>query len=232
MAKISYLNLVNRILRRINAGEISAVDGMSGKAKLIGNMLNEGQLVIMQEADWYDLYATDTFVTADGTDEYPAPADLNKMIGLTDVTNNRPLIEATVRGMDAADPNADSNSLPTHFAMQGTNYRLFPIPNGAYTIRERYWKIPAVMSADEATSDLNEELEVALITWAWAEMSFYMNSFEKAAALMNVYNNKLIPQAMKSNRKRIDKLDIFGPPDVSRYGIQPALLGGRYPRGY
>ncbi len=63
MAKTSYLNLVNRILRRINQATISVVTAATGQALIIANLINEAQLQLFSEEDWYSLFSNRVFKT-------------------------------------------------------------------------------------------------------------------------------------------------------------------------
>ena len=94
-----------------------------------------------------------------GTGEYAVASDFGRTLDLIDVSNNILLTEDMSRLMDGADPDGDYTGNPTHFTLQGSNYRLFPIPNGIYTIRDRYWKQPTALSTNAGTSDLPLELE-------------------------------------------------------------------------
>ena len=56
MAKTSYLNLTNKVLRQINQTAITDVTAATGHALLITNYLNEAQIDIYNEANWYSLF--------------------------------------------------------------------------------------------------------------------------------------------------------------------------------
>lgn len=63
MAKASYLELVNRILRRISQTEITDISTANGHAEIIGNLYNEAQNELFTETNWYSLYTMRTFQT-------------------------------------------------------------------------------------------------------------------------------------------------------------------------
>jgi hypothetical protein len=56
MAKLTYLQLVNRILPKITQSAITDVTAATGKALLIANYINEAQTFLLSQADWYSLY--------------------------------------------------------------------------------------------------------------------------------------------------------------------------------
>lgn len=61
MAKTSYLNLTNKILRQINQTAITDVTAATGHALLITNYLNEAQISIYNEVNWYSLFKSRVF---------------------------------------------------------------------------------------------------------------------------------------------------------------------------
>jgi|TARA_R100001530_G_scaffold27609_1_gene22000 hypothetical protein len=65
MAKRTYLEMHNIILRRINEDDISDVTTTTGKASIIGDLINEGQNMLFAESNWYPLYKERIFQTSD-----------------------------------------------------------------------------------------------------------------------------------------------------------------------
>jgi hypothetical protein len=64
MAKLTYLQLINRVLKRITQPEISTVTGVSGHAKIVGELINEAQNELWTEAtNWHSLFTMRTFTT-------------------------------------------------------------------------------------------------------------------------------------------------------------------------
>lgn len=283
MAKTSYLNLTNKILRRINQAAISDVTAATGHALIIMNFINEAQNELFTEANWYSLYTTRAFSTVtytastiafnnanpdtitdsasgfgsfeNGTEilisgsssndgaytintaaagtltlqtadsltaesvgnsivvtviSYPVASDFGRTIDLIDTTNNWLLTEDATRGMDEADPDADYTGNPTHFTLQGSNYRLYPIPAGIYTIRDRYWKQPIALAANADTSDLPIEAENCIILWIHYQMLEYLNKFDSADRKRMEFERAL-KRAKLMNQKMIDRMYAFQP---------------------
>jgi hypothetical protein len=65
MAKRSYLEMTNLILRRINEDDVTTTTSMTGKASIVGDLINDGQNMLFAEADWYTLYKERIFQTSD-----------------------------------------------------------------------------------------------------------------------------------------------------------------------
>jgi hypothetical protein len=225
MAKISYLTMTNRILRRISQDDVIDVTSVTagGLASIILDLINEGQGAIFAAAvDWHSLYATQTFNTADGTDEYALASDFGRTIDLIDTTSNRVLLEVSGRELDESDPDEDSTSSPKYFMVRGSNYMFRPIPDGVYSIKDRYWKVPATLATNAATSDLPIECEICLLYWAWSEVLGYLNDFDKSDRVRLEYE-RLLKSAIQSNNRIVDRLYVMGGRG-GRSGIGPPLL--------
>ena len=305
MAKQTYLQLVNRVLKRITQSELtSGVSSATGQAKIISELINEAQVELWTETtNWHTLYtqrifntatytaATLTFndanpdtitdsgsgmgnfedgqtiivsgsasndgvyvintaaagtltlqssdsLTAEAAGEtvtisavtYPLASDHGRTIGLIDLDNDRLLIEDVGRAFDESDPDMDHTNNPFYFSIQGTNYRMFYIPNTAVKILDRYWKIPAALSGDSDTSDLPEFCENFLIHWAWMSICDYMNKFDVADRIrLKIYGKKdgILEKIRIANNKVINKIDRFqgGKEFV---GLQPPSFPSRY----
>ena len=85
---------------------------------------------------------------------YPVASDHGRTIDIIDITNNKMLIEDSIKIMDSYDPNLSAVGASDSFTQQGGTIRFSSIPGGAYTMRERYWKLPSTMTANSDTTDL------------------------------------------------------------------------------
>ena len=63
MAKLTFTELTNRVLRRISKADIANAAAATGKALIITNLLNEAQTLIHGKANWRPLYKTRWFST-------------------------------------------------------------------------------------------------------------------------------------------------------------------------
>lgn len=225
MAKLTYLQLTNRVLKRINESTISEVTTATGKALIVTELINEAQNELWTETNWYSLYTTRTFATVASTATYAVASDWGRTIDLMDTTNNLILQEDTMRAFDESDPDADTTGNPTHFAIQGAYYLLHPIPAGAYTIRDRYWKIPTTLSANGSQSDLPIECENSIIHWTWYKILEYLGETEKADRT-RIEFERLLKRARVTNDRMIDKLYRFSPRQGD--GIGPPRFPSHY----
>jgi len=232
MAKTSYLNLVNKAIRLINNTTISDVTTVTGQAKLIADFVNEAQNVLYAEAvNWYSLYATDTITTIAGTSAYGVPADMGRIIVMINETQQYVMVEDFIKNLDLADPSGSTQSNPTHFTIQAGNFRLYPIPAAVETIRYRYYKVPATLATNSATSDLPIECEPSLIEWVKFQIYEYLKQYESADRSRITYNS-LLKRAKIANDRITDRMDTVG---SVRYngGINAPRFPASYPgNGY
>jgi hypothetical protein len=301
MAKLSYLELTNRVLKRISQSVITDVASAEGKSLIVTELINEAQNELWTQANWYSLYktrkwstvtytaATITFndanpdtitdsasgfgdfqdgqqilvsgsssndgtytvstavagtltlqsadtLTAEAAGEsvtiipitYPVPSDWGRAIDLVNVTDNMVLTEDVMRAFDEDDPDMDSTGTVTHFALNGSFYRLHQIPASATVIRERYWKLPTALAANADTSDLPIECENCIIQFAMVGINEYLNKFENADRARTVFGH-MLRSAVAMNSKMIDQLIRFRGADVG-VGIHPPRLPSSYGR--
>ena len=230
MSKQTFLELTNRVLRRINQAEITDTATVSGgsHAHIITNFINEAQNELFTESNWYSLYTTRTFVTVASTAEYALATDFGRSISMIDETNGRMIFEDGTRNIDEADPDSDATGNPTHFALQGSNYRFYPIPAGVYTIRERYWAQPTVLSASGDTSDLPIECENCLINYAYYRILEYINNFEFADRARLEFE-RVLKRAKIANKRKLNELQVMR---SGTAGITFNLLPPSFPSNY
>ena len=154
--------------------------------------------------------------------------DFGRGISLSDESNNRVLIEVTGKSLDIQDPDSSLSGVPTYYSLEGSNYRLKPIPASVLTIRDNYYKIPTILSTSSQTSDLPIECENCLIYSAWYMILEYQQKFEMADRIKTDYN-RAIKLAKSANRRVISKMFRFGGL-ANPNRMAPPTLGSRYPR--
>jgi hypothetical protein len=216
---LTYLQFTNRVLKRITQSEISEVTTATGQALIITELINEAQNELWSETtNWYTLYTTRTFATVADTAEYAQASDWGRTIDMMDTTNGNMINEDTSRTFDESDPDADYTGNPLRFSVQGSNFRLDPIPAGAYTIRERYWAFPTALAANSDTSDLPLFCENFIIHWSWMSMLEKLNKFDAADRIrLKIYGNPslqndpgILHRCRSANNKILDRMHIFG----------------------
>ena len=229
MAQSTYIQLVNKVLTRIGGTALSSdVSSATGNASIITELINEAQNVLFSEADWQTLSTTRTFVTVSGTQNYARAtlasdgADFGRGINLTDITNDKPLIEANIQDFDNIDANANSSGQPLYYAIVGSSYALYEIPNGTFTIRDRFWKVPATLSSDSDTSDLPIECEPCIINFALSRIKELLKAPIEATIYERQYA-KYLEKAIASNNRKINKISVFRPTHSRHINRLPRL---------
>jgi len=64
MAKKTYVNLINTVLRELNISEITDPTAATGQASIVANYFNDAQHAIYTEEDWYSSYKERVFQTS------------------------------------------------------------------------------------------------------------------------------------------------------------------------
>lgn len=313
MAKLTYLQLVNRVLSRITQAELSSgVSTATGQAKIISNLINEAQNELWTEANnWHSLFkmrsfntvaytaatiafneanpdtitdtanglavfsagqtvvvsgstsndgvyviataaaGTLTLQTADDLTaealgdsvtiyavSYPVATDWGRTHSLVDATSGTMLTEGVLRSFVADDPDMTQFNQPFCFSVVDSFIHFHYIPNGTYKIIDRYWQVPAALSADDSTSDLPDFCENFIIHWAWMSILQYLQKYEASDRIaLKIYGNpamkdKGILQKCKSaNDKIVNQMFRFGG-NGSPVGIEPPRLSSHYARYY
>lgn len=227
MAKTSYLNMVNRILIRINQNPITDVTSAVGHSLMIGDFINEGQNAIYAEpVNWYSLYATSTITTVASTGDYNVPSDHGRTLSMMNVTSNWLMVEDFTKNFDLVDADGNLTGQPTHFTIQGNKYRLFPIPSGAETLRIRYYKVPAPLASNNDVTNLPIECDNLLILYGWFSILNYLHKYDQADRITLNYTS-LLKKAKVANGKILDRMLRFQ--EGSYYGrIIPPRLPSHY----
>jgi len=227
MSKLTYLQLTNRVLGRITNTTISNVTAATGNALIVTQLINEAQTWLFTEEDWYSLYTSRTFNTSASTSTYAVATAFGRCISLTDTTNNRVLNEDYSRSFDEIDPNQSTSGIPELFGIEGSNYRLWPIPAGTYSITDRYWKIPTALAANTDTSDLPIECENVIIQYAFRGLLEYLNKIEQADRA-SVRLAQELARASVANKRRLDKMRVL----TSSRKFEGSLVAPRLPSNY
>lgn len=144
MAKTSYLNLTNKILRRITQTAIADVTTATGHALIITNLINEAQIELFVEQDWYSLYTTRFFKTVTYTSDAIGFSDNgNDNHSITDPTAGLGSFEA---GMEIIVSGSTSN-------------------DGIYVIDTVASTVLLLQSADKLTAEGPGEVTITAITY-------------------------------------------------------------------
>jgi len=140
---MTYLELVNGVLRRLRENQVSAID-QNPYSLLIGDLVNDAKRIVEDAWDWSALRTTLTITTTADIFNYVLVGSGNriKIIDVINDTSNWFMTYKDTHWMDNAFLNeTPPKSSPTFYNFNGvdsngdTQVDLYPIPNGVYTIR-------------------------------------------------------------------------------------------------
>jgi len=156
---MTYLNLVNNVLRRIREKEVTSVQSTS-YSKLIGDIVNDAKDLVENSWDWSALRTTLTITTTAGVFNYALTGSQNsiKELNVLNDTSNVTMQYQTSNWFDDAylisEPVSGS---PTYYTYNGVNadgdtlVDLYPKPDGVYSLRFNCALRNPDLSADEDT---------------------------------------------------------------------------------
>lgn len=140
---MTYLQLVNSVLRRLRETEVSSVAD-NAYSKLIGDFVNDAKRNVEDSYNWNALYDTLSATTSSDVFNYvlTGSGQRFRVVDILNDTSNWFLKEQSTVWFDQqfllTNPLKGS---PQYYNFNGVNVNgdtqvdLFPIPNGAYTIR-------------------------------------------------------------------------------------------------
>ena len=175
---MTYLNLVNNILKRLRERTVSTVNE-SAYSTLIGVLVNDAKEEIENSWNWSALRTTLSATTVSGTFNYELNGTQNRFKVL-DVVNDTSNFFMTYR--TASEFNnwflnqTPANGAPRYYSFNGisddgdTLVDLYPIPNGAYDLRFNIIMPQAELSADS---------DVLLIPSKTVQMLAYAKAVEE-----------------------------------------------------
>ena len=144
---MTYIELVNSVLRRLRESEATTVQGIGNSnsyARLIGDFVNEAKSQVEAAWKWSALRQTLTATTTDGAFNYTIQGSRNNFQVLS-VLNDTSDIVMLYKDADWFNEafllTNPQRGIPTFYNFNGvsangdTQVDIYPIPDGAYTLR-------------------------------------------------------------------------------------------------
>ena len=170
---MTYLELVNAVMRRLREDEVTTVDE-SDYSKLIGDFVNDAKRLVEDAWDWTALRATHTITTVSGTPTYTLTdfgtrGKVNQVLNETDNTVVRYESLKRIREQNLGTNNASGTVV--YYTVDGVDsngdikLRLYQTPNAVKTLTVYGVKRPADLSSD------SDDLLIPsspVIQWAYA----------------------------------------------------------------
>ena len=154
---MTYLNLVNNVLRRLREEEVASVQS-STYAKMVGDFVNDAKRMVEDAWDWSALRTTLTITTSSDVFNYVLTGSQNRIKALNVIndTSNLFMEYKTATFFDEAYLISEPRtSAPTCYTYNGvdsngdTQIDIYPTPDKAYTIRFNCVKREADLSAND-----------------------------------------------------------------------------------
>jgi len=173
---MTYLELVNAVMRRIREAEVSTVQGSSNTnkyARLIGDFVNEAKSQVESAWDWSALRTTLTLTTTSGVFNYELNGTRNSFKVL-DVWNDSDNIEMMYKDANwfnreflTATPQTGT---PLFYNFNGvsadgdTQVDIYPVPDSTYSLRFNVTQRNLPLSADDDNTVLPTRPIILLAT--------------------------------------------------------------------
>ncbi len=167
---MTYLNLVNGVLRRLRESEVATVQADS-YSKLIGDLVNDAKDLVESAWDWSALRTTLAINTVDGTYNYSLTGSGDKIKELN-VINDTSNLNMEYRTNNWFDDKfyvgTPASGAPEYYTYAGTDSNgdmtidVYPKPDAVYALRFDSVKRNGVLSADSDTLSVPENPVVQL----------------------------------------------------------------------
>ena len=167
---MTYLNLVNGLLRRLRENEVATVQADS-YSKLIGDLVNDAKDLVESAWDWSALRTTLAINTVDGTYNYSLTGSGDKIKELN-VINDTSNLNMEYRTNNWFDDKfyvgTPASGAPEYYTYAGTDSNgdmtidVYPKPDAVYALRFDSVKRNGVLSADSDTLSVPENPVVQL----------------------------------------------------------------------
>ena len=173
---MTYLELVNKVLRRLRESEVDTVQGTGNSnsyARLIGDFVNEAKSQVEVAWDWSALRSTLTLTTTPNVFNYELNGSQNnfKVLHVLNDTNNIEMKYQTGKWFDTeflmADP---QRGIPAFYNFNGvsvdgdTQVDIYPIPDGVYDLRFNVTQRNLELTEDAETTVLPHRPIILLAT--------------------------------------------------------------------
>jgi len=173
---MTYLELVNSVLRRLRESEVDTVQGVGNTnsyARLIGDFINESKSQVESTWDWTALRGTLTLTTTPNVFNYELNGAQNsaKVLDVWNDTSNFEMQYQTSRWFNEtflmSDPQVGA---PTNYNFNGIStdrdlqVDIFPIPDGVYDLRFNFTLRNLPLEADADTTVLPTRPIILLAT--------------------------------------------------------------------
>lgn len=153
---MTYLNLVNNVLRRIREDEVVSVNDTT-YSKMAGDFVNDAKQIVENAWDWSALYSTITVSAVNATDTYSltgSQSDIKIFQAYNDTSNTYLEYRPKVWFDEQNELNTPVSGSPNYYTLVGVDgsgdstVQVYPIPDGSYSLKFKATKRNVRLSAD------------------------------------------------------------------------------------
>lgn len=161
---MTYLQLVNMVLRRLRENEVTTLQGAARQntyPRLVGDFINDAKRMVEQAWDWSSLRTTQTVTTQANVFNYVLTGSNNRfeVLNVLNDTSNWFMHYQTASWFDQAYLMGDTvnTGSPAYYSFNGvdangdTQVDVYPKPDGVYTLRFNVVQRRPDLSADTDT---------------------------------------------------------------------------------
>lgn len=202
----SYLSLQNEVLEfQFNPGKYRA---------LVKTWLNDAQRIAVIESEIRVQEESASYATISADSSLELPADFSRTIDLHDTEEDRRLTKISLRELDDL---PDETGRPSVYAVEKDEILLYPVPDGAYKLALRYWRLPEDMEADGDEPEIPKQHHHRLIPYAMWKAYLRENDYPAANVWKAEWEREMLKMRGEAQHDTFD-----GPQQVAgSYGNAP-----------
>lgn len=193
---MTYLELVNEVLRRLREDEVSSLYE-NQQSSLVADFVNDAKRICEDASNWSAFRGDTTIVTASGTAEYSLTGSDNRttILDIRDTTSQAFLRKSTSFAIRKRQLGAVGNSQPSYWYSSGvdssgdTQITLYPTPDGAYRLEVYGFTRPSNLTAEGSQLSIPHH---PVVQYAWAMAA------EERGGLDSVQLQSIYARAKKS----------------------------------
>lgn len=157
---------------------------------LVKRWLNTAQRKVYLESEQRRAETSQAYSTTSGSNTLEIPSNYSRLIDFYNVSTGRSLEELDLQEFDNLPP--EERGEPDQFAAEGETLRLYPIPNGVYSLALRYWKLPADMVNPTDEPELAKRYHELLIAYPMWKAYLRENDYSAAQTWEAIWEKGLL----------------------------------------
>lgn len=148
-------------------------------ASRLNQFINDGYLNIFRRVQFYAGESTQDFSTSNGVATYPWPTNSARIRFVWDTTRQVRLLPVSLREMDNS--GLPGTGPPQYYALEGSNFHIWPTPDGIYNLETRFWLMPQPLVNDADVPVFPADYHNLLVRYTTAECYKSEDDFGTAA---------------------------------------------------